>query len=56
MKKMSEGHNQVEIKIFGAEFVKHLLYFLESAAALNEFLYLLLKSCCIVMFYMRICI
>ena len=41
---MSEGYIQVEIKIFGSEFVKDLLYFVRSAAALNEFLYLLLKS------------
>ena len=41
---VSQGHKQVGIKNYWYEFVKHLLY-LESAAALNEFLYLLLKSC-----------
>ena len=29
----------------GFEFVQHLLYFVEIAAALNEFVYLLLESC-----------
>ena len=37
--------NQVGIKSFWYEFVKHVLYFVGSAAALNEFLYFLLKSC-----------
>ena len=33
----NSGQNQVAIKIFGCEFVKNLLNFVESAAALNEF-------------------
>ena len=42
---VSQGHTQVGIKNYWYEFVKHLLYFVESVPALNEFLYLLLKSC-----------
>ena len=42
---ISQGHNQVGIKIFWYEFVKQVLYFVESAAALNEFKYFLPKSC-----------
>ena len=42
---ISQEHNQLGIKDFLYEFVMHLLYFIESAAALNGFLYLLLKSC-----------
>ena len=42
---ISQGHNQVGIKFFWYRFVEHLLYFVESAADLNEFLYLLLKWC-----------
>ena len=42
---ISQGHNQVGIKMFWYEFVKHVLYFVESAAALNEFKYFLPKSC-----------
>ena len=38
-----QGHNQVGIKIFWYEFVKHVLYFEESAAALNEFKYFCLN-------------
>ena len=33
----NSGQNQVAIKIFGCEFVKNLLNFVERAAALNEF-------------------
>ena len=36
---ISQGHNQVGIKMFWYEFVKHALYFVESAAALSEFKY-----------------
>ena len=32
-------HNLVGIKDFWYEFVKHVLYFVESAAAFNRFLY-----------------
>ena len=55
---ISKGHNQVGITVIWYEFVKQLLYFVKSAAALNEFLYLCLKSCfqcCMVRFYMTIC-
>ena len=38
------GHNQAEIEFLGYEIVMHLLYFVDSGAALNEFLNLLLKS------------
>ena len=43
--KISQGHNELGIKNNWYEFVKHLLYLVESASALNAFLYLLLKSC-----------
>ena len=42
---ISQGHNQVGIKIFWYELVKHVLYCVESAAALDEFKYFLHKSC-----------
>ena len=49
----------IKYNMFWYELVKYLLYFVESAAALNELLYLLLKSgivCCKVRFYVIICI
>ena len=42
---ISQGHNQNEIKLFAYDFVKHLSYFVECAAALNGFFYLFTKSC-----------
>ena len=36
---ISQWHTQVGIKICWYEFVKHVLYFVENAAALNEFSY-----------------
>ena len=44
-KTISQGHNQVGIKFCWYEFVKHVLNVVESAAALNEFKYVLPKSC-----------
>ena len=42
---ISHRHNLLGIKTSLSEFVKYHLYFVESVVALNEFLYLLLKSC-----------
>ena len=39
-----KGIIKLELKKNWYEFVKHLLYFVESAAALNEFFHLFLKS------------
>ena len=52
---MSQGLNQVGTKISDPEFVKHLLYFMESAAALDKCLYLLLKAC-LKRYHLIICI
>ena len=40
-----KGIIKSESTFFGMKFVKHVLYFEESAAALNKFKYFLPKSC-----------
>ena len=46
--KFNQNHKgiiKLELKQFWYEFVRHALYFVECAAALNEFYYVLPKSC-----------